>query len=213
MRPTELCFRSPKERTPGPNYPVTTHTGRPLFESPSQALTPTFSHEKRFAYYDQAARRTGMRVGPGSYNVERNSYSPGAVVYRPFHGQVNTSHNGYIMVGNQMQFEPGLLLPESRARNPVKDLTSRADPFYVLKGSTPKRGRTAVGKRGGGDSTSLTPSSRSQKREREEEEDEDAITPEKLFHQYKRRNSKQALKSLKLEERIDRLLSLKDSMG
>lgn len=198
MRPTNLCFRSPKEHTPGPNHPLTTSTGTPLFAHPSALLTPSFSQEKRFTQYETAARRTGMRVGPGAYDVDRRDWSPAAAVYRPVHGGVDTSHNGYVMIGDQMMFEAALLLPTKQGKNPLKSIQSRADPFYALHTSTPKRPTSARPLK---THSSRTPSVRSPFH--------DSIsTPDKLF---KAKASKRPLRRIHLEERIDRLLEWKEA--
>ena len=59
MRPTNLGFRSPKERTAEFSFPSVTHDGRSLpylQQSPNQPTSS--SKSKRFTQYDQAARRT-----------------------------------------------------------------------------------------------------------------------------------------------------------
>ena len=113
MRPTLLQFRSSKEKTPWPYELKSTYDGRSLnFKSPKgDSKRRTFSCEKRFVAYDILARRTGYRVGPGSYSPEL--YKPkirSGSPYREPHGQKNIANNGYFMVGDSMEFDPLLML-------------------------------------------------------------------------------------------------------
>ena len=74
MRATYLQFRSPKERTPAPYYPLKANNGLPLnrFEyfGQSESLKGSFSKNHRFdkgSIYDYPFRTTAGRVGPGCY--------------------------------------------------------------------------------------------------------------------------------------------------
>ena len=74
MRATYLQFRSPKERTPAPYYPLKANNGLPLnrFEyfGQSESLKGSFSQNHRFdkgSIYDYPFRTTTGKVGPGCY--------------------------------------------------------------------------------------------------------------------------------------------------
>jgi hypothetical protein len=71
MRPTNNCFRSPKETTPGFRVVNATPDGRRL--GFSCVTRPTFSKESRFGQYKTIQQITGFMVGPGAYNNERRS--------------------------------------------------------------------------------------------------------------------------------------------
>jgi hypothetical protein len=132
MRPTLLQFRSTKEKTPLSYDARGTYDGRSLaFRSPKgDPKKCTFAFEKRFIAYDCLAKRTGYRVGPGSYSPELfrpriRSGSP----YREFHNQKNTANNGYYMVGNCMEFDPKLMLNSNKRIIKEKDL--KIDSTYL----------------------------------------------------------------------------------
>lgn len=203
MRATDLGFRSPKEKTPGPYQPVKTFDGKELFDSVPHSQTPTFSKEKRFQQYTQEAQRTGMRVGPGSYNVEKPLAAAGPVPYRALHGGVDTSTNGYYMVGNHLVYEQGYVLPGYRNRNPVKELDSPPDPYLVMRSLTPTRLPSAK-QRMKVDYTPYTPSSQSSAQDLR-------LTPEKIYGAYKARIMRTPLGGANLDKRIDHLLSLKSA--
>lgn len=135
MRATDLGFRSPKERTAEYINPVVTFDGRflPLVHSNQ---TTTFSRSKRFTQYDQDAKRTGRKAGPGSYNLIQ---SPGAEwkikgtpIYKDLHGSKDTGDNGYYFTGNSMVYEPSFVfnrrrsLRESTTENTVRDSVRRS---------------------------------------------------------------------------------------
>jgi hypothetical protein len=143
-----------------------------------------------------------MRVGPGAYDVDKRDLSPTAAVYKPVHGDVDVSHNGYVMIGDQMMFEEALLLPKKRSHNPAKGFQSRADPFYALHSKTPKRPSSARPIKT--HSSSHTPSARSPFRD-------SITTPDKIL--LKAKPSKRPLRRIHLDERIDRLLELKETGG
>ena len=119
MRPTSLQFRSPKERTAEYNIPVVTKEGIILLPVVSKQNHPTFSKSKRFSQYDDFAKITGYRVGPGSYGVEQTSIAKsrikGTHIYRGFHGQKDVTNNGYFLVGNQMMFDPSFVLKSRKS--------------------------------------------------------------------------------------------------
>lgn len=120
MRPTELNFRSPKEKTPDHRYPVVTFDGRKLAFNPN-SLKSNFAQSKRFSQYDTEAKRTGYRVGPGTYNNLKESVgrskSKGTPVYKNFHGGKDVTNNGYFYYGNQLVFEPSLVLRSRSIKN------------------------------------------------------------------------------------------------
>ena len=66
MRATLLDFRSPKETTPAPYFPVITNQGRRLSvgEAPKSS---TFGHSQRFS---PVSKDNFFKVGPGSYNSD-----------------------------------------------------------------------------------------------------------------------------------------------
>ena len=84
MRPTFLQFRSPKERTPDPYDVQVTCEGVSLDYRKSKS--PMFGRERRFRQYDQEARKTGFRIGPGSYSKMDNKRVKGGHRYMPLHG-------------------------------------------------------------------------------------------------------------------------------
>ena len=132
MRPTLLQFRSTKEKTPLSYDAKSTYDGRLLsFNSPKgDPKRRTFSCERRFIAYDILAKRTGYRVGPGSYSPEL--YKPkirSGSPYRDLHCQKNTANNGYYMVGNTMEFEPALMLGSKKRFQ--KDKLIKMDATYI----------------------------------------------------------------------------------
>lgn len=117
MRPTLLQFRSTKEKTPLSYDFKSTYDGRSVaFSSPKgDSRRSSFNCEKRFVAYDILAKRTGYRVGPGSYSPDLyrpriRSGSP----YRQYHLEKETSNNGYYMVGDSLLFEPNMILNASK---------------------------------------------------------------------------------------------------
>lgn len=103
MRPTDLSFRSPKERTPDSYCPQVTSDGRVLSFSPRQSRGCTIGHELRFKQYSVTSRKTGYCVGPGSYDLEAEHSAPCSLVYRPMTRE--NLRNRYMMVGNHMVSE------------------------------------------------------------------------------------------------------------
>ena len=132
MRPTLLNFRSTKEKTPLSYDAKNTYDGRLLsFKSPKgDGRRSSFSQERRFIAYDIIARRTGYRIGPGSYSPEnfRDKIKCGSP-YKDFHNQKQTDNNGYYMVGNTMLFEPGLILSSKKKLLQSNEL--KLDSSYI----------------------------------------------------------------------------------
>ena len=132
MRPTELNFRSPKEKTPDAGLPIVTFDGRLLSFAPSY-LKGNFSQSKRFTQYETEAKRTGYRVGPGAYNNIKQeigrSKSKGTPIYKEFHGGKDVTNNGYFFFGNQLVFEPSFVMKIRSVKN-NKDV--RVDASQLL---------------------------------------------------------------------------------
>jgi hypothetical protein len=84
MRPTFLQFRSPKERTPDPYEIRITSNGSPI--GCLRTKSPSFSRDKRFRQYDNEARKTGYRIGPGSYSLLGSGKVKGGIAYKPLLG-------------------------------------------------------------------------------------------------------------------------------
>lgn len=128
MRPTNLGFRSPKEKTPDFYFPQTTFDGRNLSTTPTKSPT-TFPSSKRFPIYEIEARKTGFRVGPGSYNTPAH-HIKGSPVLRPYNGGKDTSNNGYYYVGDCLVYEPSLV-SKGRKRS-IGEHDWRVDVSHVL---------------------------------------------------------------------------------
>ena len=132
MRPTLLGFRSVKEKTPLSYDARNTYDGRFVnFNSPKGNFkTRTFSCERRFIAYDILAKRTGYRVGPGSYSPEL--YQPiirSGSPYKELHNSKNTANNGYYMVGSVIEFDPNLMLNSNKKLQKHKNI--RLDSTYL----------------------------------------------------------------------------------
>ena len=150
MRPTELHFRNPKEKTAEYNMPVVTKEGIVLLPTVCAKKHPTFSKSKRFSQYDDHAKITGYRVGPGSYRVDNSSVGKARVkgthVYKKFHGKKDVANNGYFFIGNHMVFDASFVLPSRKS--PSYEIT-RNQNFATTAGtfqrtsslSTPSRHR------------------------------------------------------------------------
>ncbi|OMJ75494.1 hypothetical protein SteCoe_25343 [Stentor coeruleus] len=72
MRPTNLCFRSPKERTGDYVLPRLTHLGISLLDSEPRNKS-TLPMARRFTQYNIEMNRTES-IGPGSYNLRQEVY-------------------------------------------------------------------------------------------------------------------------------------------
>ena len=69
MRPTDLHYRSPKQRTPAYyQVPVTKEGSALNFIPVSKNVKATFPGERRFNQYEHWERITGKFLGPGTYN-------------------------------------------------------------------------------------------------------------------------------------------------
>ena len=117
MRPTDLGFRNPKEKTPDAYVPLVTCHGKSLNYS-KNSNRGSFSQSKRFNQYDIDAKRTGYRIGPGSYEsflLQVGKSKRGGPVYKAFHGQKDVSNNGYFYIGNQLVFDTAFVLKSRRS--------------------------------------------------------------------------------------------------
>jgi hypothetical protein len=133
MRPTLLEFRSTKEKTPPYYVYKNSYDGRIIdFKSPKgDCKRSSFSLERRFIAYDILAKKTGYRVGPGAYSPENyKSRIISGSPYRENHCKRQTDNNGYFMVGNCLEFEPGLL-PSSKKKL-QKDQELNMDSTYLV---------------------------------------------------------------------------------
>ena len=96
MRPTLLGFRSPKEKTPPPYSHNVTHFGTSLsFCSPKgNPRLSKLGAAVRFTQYGDFSKRTGVRVGPGSYSPEQKAQRiRGTPVLKPPHGTRQPGNN------------------------------------------------------------------------------------------------------------------------
>ena len=113
MRPTELQFRNPKEKTPDARYPLVTSDGRRL-NFDSILSKGNFTKSRRFVQYDSDAKKTGYMIGPGSYDVSQKSISrtksKGSPIFKKYHANKDVSNNGYYYCGNQLVFEPSFVV-------------------------------------------------------------------------------------------------------
>jgi hypothetical protein len=140
MRPTYLEFRSPKEKTPDAYNPAVTIYGKRLGFSPNR-LSGTFSQSKRFQQYEIDAKRTGFRIGPGSYeNPKLEIVKPkkGGPVYKAFHGSKDVSNNGYFYTGHSLVFEPSLVLKSKKSRLASSAVCVEFSPNRIKRPSSAK---------------------------------------------------------------------------
>lgn len=117
MRPTNLGFRSPKEKTPDAYYPLVTNNGKSLGFS-SKTIKGTFSQSRRFTQYELDAKRTGYRIGPGCYTdcpLEITKPKRGGPVYKAYHGGKDVTNNGYFYIGNSLVFDPAFVLKSRKS--------------------------------------------------------------------------------------------------
>jgi hypothetical protein len=139
MRPTDLGFRSPKEKTPDAYNPAITNHGKSLGFS-TKSRHGSFPQSKRFQQYDIMAKRTGYRIGPGSYEqscLEITKPKRGAPVYKPFHGGKDVGNNGYFYIGNHLVFDPAFVL-KSRKNSLLSETSKVEYSTYNLRPSSAK---------------------------------------------------------------------------
>ena len=141
MRPTNLGFRSPKERTAEYRNPIVTFDGRalPFLQQNNHASMPK---SKRFVQYEIAARRIGTTVGPGSYNIREEPLKhwniKGTPLIRPYYAIKNPRDNGYLFVGDQMVFDPEVSRRNRRVSQDIGESTEQKSP-RLGSCSTPRR--------------------------------------------------------------------------
>lgn len=139
MRPTDLKFRSPKEKTAEYHDPLVTVIGNHLSLSPARRK-PNFSKDERFAQYEVHAKVTGYRVGPGSYDVKPELTKKGPKYRRQ---SKDMSNNGYFFIGDQIVFDAAFV-PKSK-KSKLSDVAPRVDASQVLA-DRPLRPSTAIEK-------------------------------------------------------------------
>lgn len=122
MRPTDLKFRHPSEKTPDPYNPCVTTTGGALFHKRlrNKSSLPT---AKRFV--DIGGDKTSFWRGPGSYDLSYQSIGKrklrGVPVYRPFHGDKEMKTNSYFYIGNCLVCDPSIsLMGKNKAGEVIK---------------------------------------------------------------------------------------------
>lgn len=141
MRPTNLGFRSPKERTAEYNLPNVTFDGRslPYLQTNQRPTMPT---SKRFVQYDTMARRTSATVGPGSYNLREEPIQhwniSGTPVIRPYHALKDPSSNAYFFIGNHMVYDSNLVKKSRKSSAPSLE-TSEVKPARNSSSTTPRK--------------------------------------------------------------------------
>lgn len=142
MRPTNLGFRSPKERTAEYNYPNVTFDGRSLPYLHTDNHHSSMPTSKRFSLYESLARRTSATVGPGSYNVREEPLEhwniSGTPKIRPYHAIKDPTSNAYLFVGNQMVYDSSLVKKSRRSSVPTSE-TSEIKPARNSSTTTPKK--------------------------------------------------------------------------
>jgi hypothetical protein len=129
MRPTDLRYRSPKEKTAEYLLPKITNNGNLLLEIVSKKKHPNFSHDRRFQNYEVEAKKTGFRVGPGSYNQTYfsvgSAHVKGAHVYKKNHRNEDMSNNCYLFIGDQIMFDSSFMLPSKKG--PKQEISHTTD--------------------------------------------------------------------------------------
>ncbi|CDW90424.1 UNKNOWN [Stylonychia lemnae] len=119
MRPTDLNFRSPKQRTAEILYPIVKNDGKTidlaydqrirLRSSEEKKRYSSFNQEKRFNYYD--AMIISRRRGPGAYETQNENtilqkvQSSKRKSKEPFIGLGKNYNNGLSQFGNTIMFD------------------------------------------------------------------------------------------------------------
>lgn len=125
MRPTQLGFRSPKERTPDAVLPTVTYDGRKL--SYFQRLNSiSFAREKRFKVYELQAKNSNTKVGPGSYSPTIAKKIPGGYLYREFVGKKHIDDDGYFYVDNNLVFDSRM---SRKIKQPFLNISETESPL------------------------------------------------------------------------------------
>ena len=134
MRPTDLQFRNPKERTPAFYDSQVSNTGRiNNFTPPKYRNRASFSNSKRFTHYKEVSKRTGYLIGPGCYDIHQRDIGrnriKGTPRYRRYHGGKQTGNNAYVMIGNHLVYDPNLKYRHKRRR--TKELSCDMDALLT----------------------------------------------------------------------------------
>jgi hypothetical protein len=152
MRPTDLHFRSPREKTAEFLYPLLTFDGRQLLlpkRSPNKK--GSFAHAHRFVEYSDLARKTGYRVGPGAYDTAQSAIGRAAIrgtpSYHKVHGEKDYSNNAYIYVGNSVVFDPGLM---KKTTSQLNSLNLTVDPSEIAQKTPQNKSRKEIGEKSEG---------------------------------------------------------------
>jgi hypothetical protein len=142
MRPTDLHFRSPREKTAEFLYPVLTSDGQKILSVKTEGRKGSFSLSRRFPQYEELAKKTGYRVGPGAYNTNQVSIGKavikGTPSYHKNHGGKDLANNGYIYVGNSIIFDPAFLNKKAAF---ISQTDCKVDATQVLSHSPENRVR------------------------------------------------------------------------
>ena len=145
MRPTDLHFRSPREKTAEFLYPVLTSDGHRIPVMQPETTKGSFSKSRRFPQYEEHAKKTGYRVGPGAYEINQSSIGraniKGTPGYHKVHGGKDLANNGYIYVGNSVLFDPTLAKKKITV---IDDADIRVDATQVLNMSPESRVRKSL---------------------------------------------------------------------
>jgi hypothetical protein len=126
MRPLHIGLKSPKERTPGPYTLLVTTEGAHfnILDKPS-SRSGTIGKSERFQEYVTLSRRTGRKIGPGSYVNDGSSTrrSPRCKVkIKPNYSPTGTAAS--YMVGNMLVFDQTW----NELRRNLPGLKSRSKP-------------------------------------------------------------------------------------
>ncbi|OMJ66401.1 hypothetical protein SteCoe_36758 [Stentor coeruleus] len=119
MRPTDLKFRSPKEKTPDPYDAHVTSYGKPLFEH-KQKQKSSFPQAKRFPM--SRDDKLDFWRGPGSYDLSYESIGKKKLksipLYKPMHRGKDLTQNAYFYIGSNLVYDPTVVL-NRKAKNTV----------------------------------------------------------------------------------------------
>lgn len=133
MRPTDLKFRSPKERTPDGYNPNLTYNGVDT-TLPSTSRKQLFSQTRRFDHYDSEFNRTSPRVGPGSYlSSDYKAKTKGRTIIKPLNATGNLASNGFMYVGNTIIYDPLLVNKKQRKQDALLINDSNRSTVSSLK--------------------------------------------------------------------------------
>eukprot|EP00347_Sterkiella_histriomuscorum_P000304 403376396 len=132
MRPTELQFRSPKQRTAEFLKFNVTSDGRKLsFISQSQNRKRTFPSQQRFPQYRDWEQVTGKFLGPGTYN-DGSSFQllkaqPCPLIYKNQLIGKEAGRQCYQMDGNSMVYQSSYESPVVKRYNSKLNINNKSD--------------------------------------------------------------------------------------